>query len=88
MNEYMFKLKAVIGWCLLCDWSVTDFSRLFNLIYNVLHYRQLWANAKTPETTALAAWSRDLAIDDLHEFMKARCFPEGVSDAVIWLCNH
>lgn len=88
MTEREMKLRAVIAWCLACEWSVTDFHFLFSRIYNVIHYRRLWTDADTPEGTALAAWSRDDAIKDLHDFMKARAFPDEIRRAVIWLYNH
>ena len=88
MKEYEIKLRALFAWCMACEWSVSDLYMLFNKIYDVIHYQQLWANAKTPETTSLAKWSRDIAIDELHRFMRARCFPDEIRKAVIWLYNH
>ena len=88
MTEREIKLRAVIAWCMACDWSVTDLHFLFSRMYNVIHYRRLWTDAKTPENTALAAWSRDVAIDELHQFMRARCFPDEIRMAVVWLYNH
>ena len=88
MKEREMKLRAVIAWCLACEWSVTDFHFLFSRIYNVIHYRQLWTDADTPEGTALASWSRDNAIKDLHAFMKARALPDEIRMAVVWLYNH
>lgn len=88
MKEREMKLRAIIAWCMACEWSVTDFHFLFSRIYNVIHYRRLWTDADTPEGTALAAWSRDDAIKDLHDFMKARAFPDEIRLAVIWLYNH
>lgn len=88
MTEREMKLRAVIAWCLACEWSVTDFHFLFSRIYNVLHYRKMWADAKTPETTALAAWSRDDAIEDLHKFMAARCLPDEIRRCVEWLYDY
>lgn len=88
MNEKEIKLRAVFAWCMACGWSVADLYFLFNKVYNVIHYRKLWVDADTPETTALAAWSRDVAIDELHQFMRARCFPDEIRLAVVWLYNH
>jgi hypothetical protein len=88
MKEREMKLRAVIAWCMACGWSVTDFHLLFSRIYNVIHYRRLWTDADTPKGTALAAQSRDDAIKDLHTFMKARCFPDEIRLAVVWLYNH
>ena len=88
MNEYQVKLETVFAWCMACGWTVVDLHQLFSRIYNVVHYRQLWRDADTPETTALAAWSRDIAIDDLHRFMRARCFSSEIRMAVVWLYNH
>lgn len=88
MSDREIKLRAIFAWCMACEWSVTDLHFLFSRIYNVIHYRRLWTDAETPEGTALAAWSRDEAISDLHEFMKARCFPDEIRLAVIWIYNH
>lgn len=88
MNEYEVKLRAVLAWCMACGWTVIDLNLLFNHIKNVVHYRRLWTDADTPEATALAAWGRDDAIVDLHQFMRARCFPDSIRMAVIWLYNH
>ena len=88
MSESEIKLRAVFAWCMACEWSVVDLHMLFSRIYNVIHYRQLWTDAETPEGTALASWSRDLAIDDLHRFMRARCLPDEIRLAVVWLYNH
>lgn len=88
MNEYIIKLKAVTDWCFACEWTVTDFHRLFVLMHGVIHYRKLWADAKSPEAKSLAAWSRDIAITEIREFMRARCFPEEIRKAVIWLYEH
>lgn len=88
MTEREMKLRAVIAWFLACEWSVTDFHFLFGRIYNVIHYRRLWTDADTPEGTALAAWSRDDAIKDLHDFMRTRAFPDEIRMTVVWLYNH
>ena len=88
MKEREMKLRAVIAWCMACEWSVTDFHFLFSRIYNVIHYKKLWRDAATPETTALAAWSRDDAIEELHRFMAARCFPPEIRRAVEWLYDY
>lgn len=88
MSEKEMKLRAVFAWCMACEWSVTDLHFLFSRIYDVIHKRRLWTDADTPEGTALAAWSRDVAIDDLHQFMRARCFPDEIRQAVVWLYNH
>lgn len=88
MTQRDLKLKAVIAWCLFCGWSVTDFHMLFSRIYNVIHYRRLWTDAETWEGQSLAARSRDDAIEDLHKFMKARCFPDEIRQCVVWLYDY
>lgn len=88
MSEREIKLRAIFAWCMACEWSVADLYFLFSKIYYVISYRKAWTDASTPESTALAAWSRDVAIRDLHEFMKVRCFPDEIRMAVIWLYNH
>ena len=88
MTEREIKLRAVIAWCLACGWSVVDFHFLFSRIYNVIHYRKLVTDAVTPEGTATATSSRDDAIEDLHEFMTARCFPDEIRKAVVWLYDY
>ena len=71
-----------------CEWSVFDLNMLFSKMSSVIDYRHQWTDAETPEGTALAAWGRDLAIDDLHRFMRARCFPDEIRLAVVWIYNH
>lgn len=71
MNEYEMKLRAVFQWCMVCEWSVSDLNMLFSRISNIWHYRRAWLDAKTPEMTSLAAWSRDEANKDLSEFCHA-----------------
>lgn len=88
MTEREVKLRAVIAWCLACEWSVTDFHFLFSRIYNVIHYFQLLSVVDTPESTSMASMSLDNAVKDLHAFMMARCFPIEIRDAVVWLYNH
>ena len=88
MTEREIKLRAVFAWCMACDWSVTDLHFLFSRMYHVIFYRKSWNDANTPETTALAAWSRDEAINDLGAFMAARAFPDEIRQAVVWLYNH
>lgn len=88
MSEYEVKLRAVFAWCMACEWSVADLYMLFNKLHAVVHYRRIWTDADTPETTALAAWSRDVATEDLVDFMRARCFPDDIRMAVMWLSNH
>jgi len=88
MKEREIKLRAVIAWCLACEWSVVDLHMLFSRIYNVIHYQKMWTDAQTPETTSLTARSRDDAIAELHEFMAARCFPYEIRRAVVWLYDY
>lgn len=88
MKEYEIKLRAVFAWCMACEWSVSDLYMLFNKLHAVIHYERIWTDADTPETTALAAWSRDVALEDLVSFMRARCFPDEIRMAVMWLSNH
>ena len=85
MKEYEIKLRAVIAWCHSCEWSVVDFAMLFRRMQLVIDYHLQWWQAKTPETTALAKWSREDAADELNRFMRARCFPLEIRDAVRWL---
>lgn len=88
MTQREMKLRAVIAWCLACEWSVVDFHFLFSRIYNVIHYRKLYIDASTPENTALAACSRDDAIKELHDFMRARALPDEIRQAVVWLYDY
>ena len=88
MKEYEWKLRSVWSYCLEREWSVVDLHMLFSRIYNVVHYRRLWTDADTPEGTSLAAWSRDEAYKDLSGFIHARCFPDDVRRAVLWLAEH
>lgn len=88
MTQREIKLRAVIAWCMACGWSVTDFHMLFSRIYNVIHYRRLWTDTETWEGQLLAARSRDDAIEDLHVFMKARCFPDEIRQCVVWLYDY
>lgn len=88
MKEYEMKLRAVIAWCHSCEWSVVDFAMLFRRMQLVIEYRRMWQDATTPEQTALAAWSRDDAIENLAMFMHARCFPSEIRLAVHWLTGH
>lgn len=88
MSEYEMKLRAVFQWCMVCEWSVVDLHMLFSRISNIWHYRRAWLDAKTPEITALAAWSRDEAYKDLLDFCHARCLPDEIRMAVFWLAEH
>lgn len=88
MSEKEIKLRAVFAWCMACEWSVTDLHLLFSRIYNVIHYRKLWTDAKTPEIVVSATRSGFDALEDLHLFMIARCFPEEIRQAVMWLVYH
>lgn len=88
MNEYEMKLRAVFAWCHTCEWSVIDFAMLLRKVQIVIEYHRKWKEAKTPETTALALWSRDDAQDELNRFMRARCFPDEIKKAVIWLIEY
>ena len=88
MKEYEWKLRAVWSYCLEREWSVVDLHMLFSRIYNVVHYHRLWANADTPEATKLAAWSHEEAYQDLLGFINARCFPDDVRRAVLWLAEN
>lgn len=88
MKQREIKLRAVIAWCMACGWSVTDFHMLFSRIYNVIHYRRMSTDAKTTMGQSLAACSRDDAIEELHQFMKARCFPDEIRWCVIWLYDY
>lgn len=88
MSEKEIKLRAVFAWCMACGWSVVDLHFLFCRIYNVIHYSRLWADADTPAIADMIAWSRNDALNDLHNFMNVRCFPDEIRFAVIWLYNH
>lgn len=88
MKEYEIKLRAVFAWCMACEWSVGDLYMLFDKLHAVIRYRRDWIDADTPETTALAAWGRDVATEELVAFMRARCFPDEIRMAVLWLAYY
>ena len=82
------KLNIVLDYCRDSGMSIDCIHGLFSRIYNVIHYRRLWLNADTPEQTALAAWSRDDAIEDLASFVRIRKFPSYIAEYVEWLSTH
>lgn len=88
MSEYEVKLRAVFAWCMACEWSVADLYMLFNKLYAVVHMRRIWTDAECPKVMALAAHSRDVATEDLVEFMRVRCFPDEIRMAVMWLAYY
>ena len=88
MTQREIKLRAVIAWCMACGWSVTDFHMLFSRIYNVIHYRKMCTITGATVVQSMAASSRDDAIEDLHEFMRARCFPDEIRRCVVWLYDY
>lgn len=85
---YGDRLCAVLNYCRDSAMSVEDINRLFSRMYNVIHYRRCWSKADTPEQTALAAWSRDDAIENLASFMHVNKFPSNIREYVRWLSTH
>lgn len=90
MKENEIKVKAmrqIFDHVILCEWSLVDVHRLFDYMWNCLWYRRQFREAQTPETTALARWSRDTADTELSKFMNARCLPPQIRDSVWFLVN-
>lgn len=70
------------------DYDILEVNNCIKYVSAVVFYRRQWTNAQTPETTALAAWSRDLAITDLYEYMRYHCFSDEMKSAVKYLTTH
>lgn len=88
MKSYEDRLDAVLNFCRDTALSVEKIHGLFSRMYNVIHYRRCWLKADTPEQLALAAWSRDSAIERLARFMNEEKFPSYVREYVQWLSTH
>lgn len=88
MENYKKRLDVVLDYCRDSDMSVDDIYRLFSRLYNVIHYRRCWRDADTPEQTALAAWSRNEAVENLASFMHVHKFPSYIREYVHWLSSH
>ena len=70
------------------DYDIVEISNCIKYVRDVVFYRRQWTNAETPETTALAAWGRDDAINRLYECMRAHCFSDEMKSAVKYLTTY
>lgn len=80
-------MRLIFDHAILCEWSLVDVHRLFKYMSVCLRSRRDFKKAMTPESTALARWSRHDADEKLSEFMQAYLLPPQIRDSVWFLVN-
>lgn len=70
------------------DYDILEINNCIKHVRDVVFYRRQWTDAVTPETTAIAAWFRDDAIERLYGYMCAHCFSDEMKSAVKYLTTH
>lgn len=88
MIDYNAVLSYVFDYCKERDYSIVDLHMLISRIYNVIHYRHLFATLTDPDQLTQSAESLNSAEDDLLAFCHVRLFPREVTRRVLWLATH
>ena len=88
MSVYDEKFGLLLNWMLFRELSVRECQVLLAHMCRVLDCRRAWTDADTPEQTALAAWARDIAIDELNRLVRQYSPPDDVRMAIQHLTTH
>lgn len=88
MDKYEENYGLILNWMLFRQLSIRDCQVLLAHMCRVLDCRRAWTDADTPEQTALAAWARNNAIEDLHSLIRKFDVPDNVRMAIIYVTTH
>lgn len=88
MDKYEENFGLVLNWMLFKQLSIRECQVLLAHMCRVLDCRRAWTDADTPEQTALAAWGRDIAIDELNRLVRHYEVPDNVRMAIIYVTTH
>lgn len=88
MDKYEENFGLVLNWMLFRQLSIRECQVLLAHMCRVLDCRRAWTDADTPEQTALAAWGRDIAIDELNRLVRHYEVPDNIRMAIIYVTTH
>lgn len=88
MDKYEENFGLVLNWMLFRQLSIRECQVLLAHMCRVLDCRRAWTDADTPEQTALAAWGREIAIDELNRLVRKYDVPDNIRMAIIYVTTH